>query len=257
MPAPMHRLELPGRPTLAVEVLPGSGPTILFLPGFGSTMTGSKATALMEDAARSFMAMARFDYRGRGASAGGREDGGIGEWRDDALAVLDHLVKGPTLLVGSSMGGWIALLVALARPERVQAIVGIAAAPDFTADLIRPSLSPAARDALASRGVWYQPSDYGAPLPITRHLLEEGERHLLLRDRIAIRCPVHLLHGQLDPDVPWSTALALAGRLESAAVTVELVKDGDHRLSRPEDLRRIWAAITRLADQTSARSPSR
>jgi pimeloyl-ACP methyl ester carboxylesterase len=162
---------------------------------------------------------------------------------------LDEAASGPAVLVGSSMGGWIMLLAALARPERVRGLVGIAAAPDFTRDLIAARLTPDQRATLDGAGRLLVPSDYGEPLVLTRRLIEEGQQHLLLEHPIAIRCPVHLLHGQMDPDVPWQTALRLAARLEGSAVTVELLKDGDHRLSREEDLRRIAAALDRVLEQ--------
>jgi pimeloyl-ACP methyl ester carboxylesterase len=221
----------------------------MFLTGFRSDMTGGKALHLERHCAATGRAFLRFDYRGHGASEGRFEEGCIGDWREDALAVLDQASEGPMVLVGSSMGGWIMLLVALARPDRVKGLVGIAAAPDFTEDLIRPALSPEQRDLLARGDVLLAPSAYGEPTPITGRLLEDGARHLMLRRPLPIRCPVHLLHGQQDPDVPWQTSLRLAACLESTAITVELVKDGDHRLSREDDLRRLAAAVDRVVLQ--------
>jgi pimeloyl-ACP methyl ester carboxylesterase len=238
-----------GSPSLACVSTGGRPPTVMFLTGFRSDMTGAKALHLERHCAQRGQGFLRFDYRGHGASGGRFEDGCIGDWRDDALVMLDEVVSGPAVFVGSSMGGWIMLLAALARPERVRGLVGLAAAPDFTRDLIATRLTAENRTTLARDGVLLAPSDYGDPLPITRRLLEDGERHLLLDRPIPLRCPVHLLHGQLDPDVPWQTCLRLAARLESAAVTVELVKDGDHRLSREEDLRRITAALDRVLEQ--------
>ncbi|MFZ1428357.1 MAG: alpha/beta fold hydrolase [Geminicoccaceae bacterium] len=233
---------------MAFAASAGRSPTVLFLTGFRSDMTGAKAFHLEQHCATAGRAFVRFDYRGHGASGGRFEDGCIGDWRDDALAVLDEIIEGPVVLVGSSMGGWIMLLAALARPERVQGLVGIAAAPDFTHDLIRPKLTADNVRQLGRDGVLMAPSAYGEPTPITRRLLDDGDRHLVLQAPLPIRCPVHLLHGQLDPDVPWSTSLRLAGCLESPAVTVELIKDGDHRLSREEDLRRIAAALDRVLE---------
>lgn len=233
---------------LAFAATAGRSPTVLFLTGFRSDMTGAKALHLERHCATVGQAFVRFDYRGHGASGGRFEDGCIGDWRDDALAVLDEIIEGPVVLVGSSMGGWIMLLVALARPERVQGLVGIAAAPDFTHDLIRPKLTAGDIRQLDRDGVLLAQSAYGEPTPITRRLLDDGDRHLVLPVPLPIRCPVHLLHGQLDPDVPWSTSLRLAACLESPAVTVELIKDGDHRLSREEDLRRVAAALDRVLE---------
>jgi pimeloyl-ACP methyl ester carboxylesterase len=239
----------PGSPSLAYLSTGGRPPTVMFLTGFRSDMTGAKALHLERHCAQRGQGFLRFDYRGHGASGGRFEDGCIGDWRDDALTMLDEVVSEPVVLVGSSMGGWIMLLAALARPERVRGLVGLAAAPDFTRELIATRLTAGNLATLERDGVLLAPSEYGDPLPITRRLLEDGERHLLLDRPIPLRCPVHLLHGQLDPDVPWQTSLRLAARLESAAVTVELVKDGDHRLSREEDLRRVAAALDRVLEQ--------
>jgi pimeloyl-ACP methyl ester carboxylesterase len=226
--------------------LPGDQPEIVFLGGFRSDMTGTKAAFLEAHCRARGHAFTRFDYTGHGASSGRFEDGSIGDWLEDTLAVLDHVVQEHFLLVGSSMGGWLALLAGLSRPERLVGIVGIAAAPDFTARLTEPTLTAGQKLALERDGIAYQPSAYGDPLPITRRLLEDGRRHLLLEAPIPLACPVHLLQGQEDAEVPWRTALDLAARLESAAVTVELVKDGDHRLSRESDLRRLASAVDRV-----------
>lgn len=253
----LQLLERPALPTLAIRSRAGAGPAILFLPGFRSDMTGAKATALADASVLRGRALTLFDYRGHGGSEGRFEDGVVGDWRDDALAVLDQRTRGPVILVGSSMGGWIALLVAAARPERIAGIVGIAAAPDFTADLIRPALPPAAQAALDAVGIIHAPSPYGDPIPITRRLLDDGDRHLVLRSPSPVRCPAHLVHGRLDAEVPWTTATRLAAHLEHAAVTVELVEDGDHRLSRPDDLHRIIAAVERMAGDAGARATDR
>ncbi len=238
---------------LAYRQAPGDPPMVLFCGGYTSDMGGTKALALEQHCRSRGRAYTRFDYRGHGASTGRFADGTIGGWCADALAVVDRVTAGPLVAVGSSMGGWIMLLLALARPERVRALVGIAAAPDFTEDLLLPQASPAQRRQLDEQGYWLQPSAYGGPpCPVTRALIEDGRRHLLLRSPIPIRCPVHLLHGQRDPDVPWPTALKLAERLESEDVTIELLKAGDHRLSTPSDLARITAAIERLAQAPAA-----
>jgi hypothetical protein len=226
----------------------GRGPGVVFLGGFNSDMTGTKAEELSAFCAAGGRAFLRFDYSGHGASGGRFEDGTIGRWADDAASVFDRLTEGPQVLVGSSMGGWIALLLALRRPGRVAALVGIATAPDFTARIVE-ELPAEAREAIAREGVWHRPSEYGAPYPITRALLEEGERHVLLRGGagpIPIAAPVRLLHGQRDPDVPWELSLRVAGAVAAEDAQVVLVKDGDHRLSRPRDLallRRTLAAL--------------
>ncbi|HEX2940921.1 MAG TPA: alpha/beta hydrolase, partial [Rhodopila sp.] len=226
----------------------GRAPTIVFLPGFRSDMTGDKATALAAFAAGRGHAMLRFDYSGHGASGGDFLDGTIGAWASDALTVIDRLTTGKVILVGSSMGGWIALLTALARPDRVAALVGIAAAPDFTQDLMWESMMPAERDTVMRDGVLYVASQYGEPTPITRKLIEDGANHKVLTGRVAIRCPVRLLHGQADPDVPWQLALRIAEQVESTDTRVILIKDGDHRLSRPADLALLCQTVAALLE---------
>jgi pimeloyl-ACP methyl ester carboxylesterase len=230
----------------------GATPTVVFLPGFHSDMTGDKATALAGFCAGREQAMLRFDYSGHGASGGRFEDGTIGRWTDDALAVIDQQSEGPLILVGSSMGGWIALLVALARTDRVAALVGIAAAPDFTEALMWSAMSFEQRAALMRDGVIHRPSQYGEPTPITRALIEDGRTRLLLNAPIALDCPVRLLHGQDDPDVPWEMALRIAETVTSEDVQVTLVKDGDHRLSRPQDLTLLCRTLAALLGQDGA-----
>lgn len=223
-------------------------PGILFLGGFASDMTGTKAAALDRFCADRGQAFLRFDYFGHGESSGAFADGTIGRWTDDALAVLDSLTDGPQILVGSSMGGWIMLNVALARPSRVAALVGIAAAPDFT-EAIWEGLGEDGRATLLREGQIFLPSGYSAaPYPITRRLIEEGRRHLRLSGPIPIARPVRLLHGMRDTDVDWHTALAIAERLDAEDVQVTLVKDGDHRLSRDRDLGLLFEIIARLSD---------
>jgi pimeloyl-ACP methyl ester carboxylesterase len=228
----------------------GRGPSLLFLGGFNSDMTGIKATRLAAWAVKRGQAMLRFDYLGHGQSSGAFRDGTIGRWRDDALAVLDALTQGPQILIGSSMGGWLMLLLALARPERIAGLVGIAAAPDFVEDLMWDGMDAATRARLTADGEVAVPSEYGEePYIITRALIEDGRRHLVLRGPIAIDCPVRLLHGMADPDVPYQTSITLAEKLTSTDVTVALIKDGDHRLSREEDLERVFAAIEELSSR--------
>jgi len=235
----------------------GKLPGVVFLGGFTSDMTGIKASALDGVCDRSGQAFLRFDHFGHGMSSGAFRDGTIGRWADDALAVIDALTAGPQILVGSSMGGWIMLLAALARPRRVAGLVGVAAAPDFTEDLIWAKTTPEIRERLRMDGVWLEPSaDAGPPTPIALRLIEEARRHLLLRGRIAIDRPVRLLHGMADPDVPWQTALRLAERLQGDDVVVTLIKDGDHRLSRDADLELLGATVAALSE-SSARRPVR
>jgi pimeloyl-ACP methyl ester carboxylesterase len=224
----------------------GSSPTVVFLPGFRSDMTGDKSTAIAAFCETRGQACLRFDYSGHGASGAQFEDGTIGRWKDDALAVIDGKSEGPLILVGSSMGGWIALLTAMARKDRVAALVGIAAAPDFTEALMWQAMSFAEREILMRDGVLRVPSQYGDPTPITLKLIEDGRSHLLLDQPIEIDCPVRLLHGQCDPDVPWEMALRIAEQVTSKDVQVTLVKDGDHRLSRPADIELLLRTVGAL-----------
>jgi pimeloyl-ACP methyl ester carboxylesterase len=228
---------------LAYEAVPGRTPGVIFLPGFKSDMMGSKATALRDWAHRHGQAFTRFDYSGHGQSSGRFEDGTIGRWAADALAILDRVTTGPQVLVGSSMGGWMALLAARSRPERVAALVGIAAAPDFTEDLMWAAYPEEAREALRRDGVYYEPSQYGEPYAITMRLIEEGREHLVLRSPLALPFPVRLIQGMKDPDVPWETALRLARHIDGDDVEVILVKGGDHRLSEPADIARLEAVL--------------
>ena len=222
---------------LAWAALPGHGPTVVFLGGFHSDMEGSKALHLRDACAARGRAFLRLDYSGHGISGGDFEEGSIGTWTEDAALVIEARAPGPLVLVGSSMGGWIALLLArrLGR-GRVRALVGIAAAPDFTEALIAPLLTEEHRETLAREGVLRRPSEYGDPIPITQRLLTEGAQHLLFPGPIRYEGPVRLLQGMADPDVPWSHALRIVEALPGPDVELTLVKDGDHRLSRPQDL---------------------
>ena len=227
-------------------------PGLIFLGGFMSDMTGTKATALEAAARARGQAFLRFDYQGHGASSGSFAEGTIGRWAEDAIAVLDELTEGPQILVGSSMGGWIMLLAALARPARVAGLVGVAPAPDFTEDLMWTRYSPEVRATLEETGVYHEPSEYGdVPYTITLRLIEDGRRHLMLRDRIALDCPVRLIHGMKDTAVPWETSVRLAETLETDDVEVCLIKDGDHRLSGVADLERLFRVIAQLTDALS------
>lgn len=237
-----------GGGTIAYRATDGKSPGVVFFGGFMSDMTGTKASALEAHCRRAGRGFVRFDYSGHGASDGAFRDGTIGGWREDALAVIDGVRAGPLILVGSSMGGWLMLLAALARPRRVAGLVGIAAAPDFTEGLLWDGFDDETRAALARDGVVECPSAHGdPPYPVTMRLIEEARRHLLLRGPIPVACPVHLLHGMADEEVPWRTAPRIAEAIASAEVTVELIKDGDHRLSRERDIARLCAVIAAMA----------
>ena len=235
-----------GLPDLAYHMLDGDSPTVVFMGGFMSDMAGTKALALEDHCRDKGRAYVRFDYRGHGESEGNFSDGTIGGWTTDALDIIDHETDGPLILIGSSMGGWIALLSALARPDRVAGLIGLAAAPDFTEDLLWAGFPDDVQREIMEKGVYHQPSEYGAPYPITKTLIEEGRDHLLLRDQISLHCPVRLLQGLKDDDVPYSTAMRLMDRLESDDVIVTLLKRGDHRLSEPADLDRLTLTLEEL-----------
>jgi pimeloyl-ACP methyl ester carboxylesterase len=233
-------LARPDGAAIAYSRLAGATPGIVFLGGFRSDMTGTKALFLEDYCRRRGRAYVRFDYFGHGASSGDFAAGTIGRWREDAIAVIDSLTEGPQILVGSSMGGWIMLLAARARPERVAALVGIAAAPDFTEELLPARLTPEQRREVEETGRVVLPSDYDpAGYLYTRALIEDGREYLLLRQPIPLDIPVRLLHGLADVSVPWQLSLRIAERLLSRDVTVTLVKDGDHRLSSDADLTRL------------------
>ena len=237
-------IESSGR-RLACRRRDGRGPTIIFLPGYMSDMEGGKASALDAWAAAEGRAMLRFDYGGCGASPGDFEAQTLADWRDDALAAIDS-IEGPVLLVGSSMGGWVMLLAALARPRRVAGLVGIAAAPDFT----DWGFSEEEKERLRRDGRIAESSPYGdQPYVTTHEFWKSGESLRLLDAQIEIDCPVRLLHGQRDDDVPWSLSLDLAEKLRSADVQVVLVKGGDHRLSREEDIDLLIATVSHLLER--------
>jgi pimeloyl-ACP methyl ester carboxylesterase len=231
---------------LAWSLQEGRGPCVVFLPGFRSDMQGSKAVALRDYCAARGQAMLRLDYSGHGQSDGSFTDGTIGRWTEDAAAIIADRTDGKLVLVGSSMGGWIGLLLARQLGDRLAGYVGIAAAPDFTERLMWQSMSPQEQQTLISRGELRVPSAYGEDLVITRALIEDGRHHLVLDTPLALPCPVRLLQGQHDPDVPWETALALAAHIDSPDVQTVLIKDGDHRLSRPADVAVLIAALQPL-----------
>jgi pimeloyl-ACP methyl ester carboxylesterase len=228
---------------LAYRYLPGNGPTIVFLPGYMSDMQGSKAQALAAWAESEGRAMLRLDYSGCGKSEGSFEDGTLDIWRDDVLAVIHHVLSGPVLLVGSSMGGWLMLLVALALADKVTALIGIAAAPDFT----DWDFTDADRDQIAAKGRIVRPSDYGYdPMVITKGFWKSGQDNLQLTREIAIDCPLRLIQGQQDPDVPWDISIRLARQIRSSDVQTMLIKDGDHRLSRDQDIALLIETLAKL-----------
>jgi pimeloyl-ACP methyl ester carboxylesterase len=238
--------------TIAYHQRGGKRPGVVFLGGFMSDMTGTKARRLDDFCAARGQAYLRFDYFAHGASSGDFARATIGRWREDALAMLDGVAEGPQILVGSSIGGWLMLLAALARPERVAGLVGIAAAPDATEALMWAKFSPEVREQIEREGAARLASAYSADgYLFTRTLIEEGRRHLLMGAPVPIACPVRLLHGMRDPDVPWQTSLALADRLVSRDVTVTLVKEGDHRLSTESDLALLERTLAALIDQLS------
>jgi pimeloyl-ACP methyl ester carboxylesterase len=241
-------LKRPDGNVVAYATCDGRAPTIVFLGGFRSDMTGTKALALESWARKSGHAYLRFDYLGHGQSSGRFEDGTIGRWLDDSLGVLDALTVGKLVLVGSSMGGWLSLLAARARPERLAGLVLIAAAPDFTERMLLAGLSAEDRVRLERDGRLERPSQYSPePSVFTWKLIEEGRNHLLLDKPLALSCPVRLLHGQSDPDVPWEYSLQIARHLEAPEVITTFIKGGDHRLSTPADLARLVATVEELA----------
>ncbi|MBW7836797.1 MAG: alpha/beta hydrolase [Sphingomonadales bacterium] len=246
--AMVQRIEVSDGTIIAYERTPGKGPGVIFLGGFMSDMTGSKATALEAHCRSSGRAFVRFDYLGHGQSSGAVRDGTIGRWLEDSLLVFDRLTEGAQIVIGSSMGSWLALLLTLARPDRVKALIGIGSAPDFTRELMWPNFSEDEKRQLLSNGFITQPSYYSPdPYVISYRLIEEADRHLLLNSEIAIDCPVRLYHGLLDHDVPWQLAHRLMERLRAEDVTLTLVKNGDHRLSSPADITRLIAEVDALA----------
>jgi pimeloyl-ACP methyl ester carboxylesterase len=246
---------------IAVRARPGSSPGstsgapgLIWLGGFKSDMRGTKALALDQWAAENGRACVRFDYSGHGESGGAFIDGTIGRWLEESVAVFEQFCQGPQVVIGSSMGGWMALLLAraiasrAAAPASLAGLVLIAPAPDFTEQLMWNGFSPEIREEILTKGVWMRPSEYGdgTPYPITRALIEEGRNHLLLGSAIEVGCPVRILQGAQDPDVPWQHAFALAHRLPAEDVVMTMIQDGDHRLSRPQDIARILAAVAEI-----------
>jgi alpha-beta hydrolase superfamily lysophospholipase len=257
-------VQAPPGETPADTPLP-QAPGVVFLGGFMSDMSGQKATVLEAWAQATGRAFLRLDYSGHGVSGGRFRDGTIGRWHDDALTVIRHAGRtvpglgGDLVLVGSSMGGWIATLVAQALnneagEQTIAGLVTIAAAADFTEDLLPARLGPEALAQIAATGVFEAPSEYAdEPYVITGALLEESQKHLVLKAPLALDLPVRLIHGTADPDVPWTQSQKLMDVLTSSDVELILVKDGDHRLSEPRDLARMVTIVERLCDQVTGR----
>jgi pimeloyl-ACP methyl ester carboxylesterase len=241
-------IESPSR-TIAVRAREGKSPGLFWLGGFKSDMKGTKAEALDAWAASQGRACVRFDYSGHGESSGDFADGTIGRWLEESLAVYRRFAQGPQILIGSSMGGWIALLLAQALRKvkdatPIAGMVLIAPAVDFTEELMWKQFPDAIKREIEEKGAWMRPSEYSeAPYPITKGLIEEGHKHLMLGGMIETGCPVHILQGVKDPDVPWRHAEQLVTRFARDDVVLTLIKDGDHRLSRPEDIERLIAAV--------------
>ena len=241
-----------GGNAIAVRRRDGRTPGLVWLGGYRSDMTGTKAVALETYAAGAGRAYLRFDYSGHGESGGAFEDGTISRWLEESLAVIRSQTKGRQVLVGSSMGGWIALLVARALAEageqdRIAGMVLIAPAVDFTSTLIEPGLSKKAKDEIEKTGRWMRPSDYSPdPYPITKALLEDGRKHQIFGTAIRTWGPAHILQGMQDPDVPWRHALALVEHLADDPATLSIISDGDHRLSRDQDIARLIAAVAEM-----------
>lgn len=246
-------LTRPTGATIAYRRSAGAGPGVVFLGGYSSDMTGTKAVALEAFCQARGQAFLRFDYEGHGQSSGRFEDGTIGLWADDALAALDALTDGPQILVGSSMGGWIMMLLARARRERVAALIGIAAAPDFVIGMWE-AFPPAVRETLERDGGYCMASEYSdEPFVVTMALIEDARTQLVLDRPFAFQGPVRLLQGMADSDVPWRTALDIAERVTGADVAVALVKDGDHRLSRASDIARLERTVAEVTETLRAR----
>jgi len=232
--------------SIAYNKLEGDRPGLIFMSGFMSDMNGSKALALEQHCQEQGQAFLRFDYMGHGNSSGNFADGTIGLWAQNALTAFDELTEGPQIIIGSSMGGWMMILTAVSRPERVAGLVGIAAAPDFTEDLLPKQLTEIQLSKIQEDGFVVIPSEYEIPYTITKKLLDDGTQHLVLRNEIPLDCPVRLLHGLEDTSVPWKTALKIQTMVRSKDVEVTLIKNGDHRLSREEDLERLKRTVTEI-----------
>lgn len=223
-------------------------PEILFLGGFKSDRTGTKAKFLGDLSKTQDQTYTCFDYFGHGSSSGDFTDGTIGRWLTDTLAVIDEVTRGPLILIGSSMGGWLMILAALARPERIKVLIGVASAPDFTEELIWATLTDPQKKEFQRHGIIQTPSQYeNQGFPITLQLIEEGRQHLVLPKKLPILCPVHLIHGAADADVPWTLSQRLVNRIQSPEVTLTLIKNGDHRLNTPFALKRLATLVQEVS----------
>lgn len=249
----MARLNRTDGETLAyTKIAPAANmPTLVWLSGFNSDMNGSKALAVKALCEAQGWGYLAFDYFGHGESSGDFADGTISRWREDCLAAVDELSDGPLILVGSSMGGWMSVLTALARKERVTGMVLLAPAPDFTAKLMWPELSEAAQQEILFNGYWMRPNEYGEPYPITRDLIEDGAGWSVLDGPIDLTIPVTILQGMQDPDVPWTHALKLLDALATSDCNLHLIKDGEHRLSRDEDIARLLLEVRLMVERVA------
>lgn len=243
-------LILPDGRQLAYELIEGEGPTVVFMGGFHSDMTGAKATSMHAHCKSIGQRFVRFDYTGHGQSSGSFENGTIGDWKNDAIAILDHVATGENIIIGSSMGGWIMLLAALERPEKIKALIGLASAPDLTENLLWQAMTPDQQALLLKNKMIPIPScNDQPPYTITLKLVEEGRKHLLLNAPIPLTMPIRLIHGLKDEDVPWATSVTLTEKLTSANVQLTLIKDAGHRLSDPAHIRVITSTLQCLRQE--------
>jgi pimeloyl-ACP methyl ester carboxylesterase len=244
---PLHLTTTTGR-RIAYHKSWGEGRLgVIFCPGYRSDMSSTKATALAEWCAGRNLSLTRFDYNGHGTSEGDFKDFTIGGAMEDALDIIDQVTSGPQIIIGSSMGSWVALNAARERKAVIKGLIGVASAPDFTERLMLTRMTPEQRRELDDEGVIWAHSEFtDSDYPITRHFIHEARNHLMLDDVIGLDIPIHLLHGQMDIDVPWETSLQLAKQLTSDDVTITLIKDGDHRLNRPADLELMLEALGRM-----------
>lgn len=247
MDQPHQTIAIDSDQYLAFNVLEGNGPTVLFLSGYRSDMFGTKAMALEAHCRSRQQRYVRFDYRGHGLSSGEFESLTIAQWYADALHIVDKVIKGPVVAVGSSMGGWVMSLLVRARPERVIGMIGISSAPDFTDRVIEPSLTETEQQQLKTDGVVYRPSEYDDnPYPITHALLQQGAAHRVLDSQFEVNGPVRLLHGTADVDVPWQLSVTLADCMLGTDIETILIKDADHRLSGGADIRRLMRVLDEI-----------